>query len=245
MNNMADRAELRMMMLITGHKDEKKATALLNRFRVPVQYLCRGEGTASSELMDYLGLGSTGKAVLLCVVLKNQVPVLFHAINQELNLKKRGKGIAFTFPVSGVNMFILKLLNEEVQQKIMEHLERSENHMTSEITHSFLMVTINQGYSEEVMAAAREAGATGGTVLQARRLGSEETIKRWGISVQPEKEIIFILTEQEKKHDIMKSIGEKCGIHSNAQGIVISIPVDAVTGLEMTRSLTKVPKDAT
>lgn len=106
--------------------------------------------------------------------------------------------------------------------------------MTIEITHSFLMVTINQGYSEEVMAAAREAGAAGGTVLHARRLGSEEPIKRWGISIQPEKEIIFILTEQEKKHEIMKVIGEKCGLHTQAQGVIISIPVDAVTGLEGT-----------
>lgn len=232
MNSSWERPELRMMVLITGHKDVKKAAAVLETYRVPIQYLCRGEGTASSELMDHLGLGTTQKAVLLCPVLRGQVSDLFNTLGKELNLSKSGKGIAFTFPISGVNTFIMKLLNEEVQQKIMEHLERSGNQMTVEISHSFLMVTINQGYSEEVMAAAREAGAMGGTVLHARRLGWEEPIKRWGLSIQPEKEIIFILTGQEKKLAIMKAIGEKHGLRSEAQGTVISVPVDAVTGLE-------------
>lgn len=232
MNSTLKKPELRMMVLITGHKDGEKAADILETQKIPIQYLCRGEGTASSELMNYLGLGTTEKAVLLCMVLKSQVPDLFGALEKELSLNKRGKGIAFTIPVSGVNMFVMQLLSEEVRQKMIEYLEGSENHMTSEITHSLLMVTINQGYSEEVMAAAKEAGAMGGTVLHARRLGSEEPLKRWGISVQPEKEIVFILIEREKKLVIMKAIGEKCGLHSEAQGIVISIPVDAVAGLE-------------
>jgi len=231
MNNTWRRPELRMMVLITSYKDLKKSEAVLETHKVPVQQLCRGEGTASSELMDYLGLGTTEKAVLFCVLLKSQVPELFDTLDKELNLDKPGKGIAFTFPISGASSFIMKLLNEEIQQKITEYLERSENQMANDVTHSFLMVTINQGYSEEAMTAAREAGAAGGTVLHARRLGPEEPMKRWGISVQPEKEIIFILTEQANKLKVMEAIGEKCGLHSEAQGIVISIPVDAVTGL--------------
>jgi len=227
-----ERPVIRMMALITGYKDAKKAAAVLKTHRIPVQYLCRGEGTASSELMDYLGLGTTDKAVLLCVVLKSQVPDLLRTLKEELRLDKPGKGIAFTFPVLGINSFVMNMLREDIQQKIVEHLERSEAQMISHMTHSFLMITINQGYSEEVMDAAKESGATGGTVLHARRLGTEEPMKKWGISIQPEKEIIFILTEQDKKHAIMRAIGEKCGLHSEAQGIVISIPVDAVAGLE-------------
>lgn len=232
MNSMKERPELRMMLLITEYKDAQKAAAILERCKNPVQYLFKGEGTASNELMEYLGLGATNKTVLLCMVLKNQVADLFDAFEKELNFNNCGKGIAFTFPISGVNTIIMKLLNEEVQQKIIEHLERSENRMTSEFTHSFLMITINQGYSEEVMEEARKEGAAGGTVLHARRLGSEESLKRWGISIQAEKEIIFMLIEREKKIAIMKSIGEKYGLHSDAQAVVISIPVDAVAGLE-------------
>jgi len=30
----------------------------------------------------------------------------------------------------------------------------------------------------------------------------------------------------------MKSIGEQCGLHTEARGVVISIPVDAVAGIK-------------
>ena len=85
-----------------------------------------------------------------------------------------------------------------------------------------IMAIVNQGYSEEVMAAAKTAGATGGTVFQSRRVGSEDTIKFWGITIQPEREMVLIL---------MKSIGKSCGIQSEAQGVVFSLPVDNMIGL--------------
>jgi hypothetical protein len=160
------------------------------------------------------------------------VAELFDSFNNDLHLGRHGKGIAFAFPISGANSFVAKLLTKEIQQDLSENTQGSDNKMASEVTHSFLVVIINQGYSEEAMTAAREAGAGGGTVLHARSLDLEETMKKWGISIQPEKEIIFILAEQEKKHKIMEDIGEKCGLHSDAQGIVVSFPVDAVTGLD-------------
>ena len=225
----------RMLVLIVDDKVVKKATEVLHAYRAPVQLLCRGNGTANSDLMDYLGLGSMEKAVLLCPVLKQHVPEIFETLDLELKLSKPGKGIAFTFPISGVSSFLLEMLNDEVKEKIREHLERKLEHMDTATPHSLLMVTINHGYSEEVMATAKKAGATGGTVLRARRLGHEEPMQKWGIYVQAEKEIIFILAEQENKLDIMKTLAEKCGLHSDAQGLIISIPVDAVVGLGMTK----------
>ena len=223
----------RMLVLIIDHSGVKKATEVLEKYRVPVQLLCKGKGTASSDLMNYLGIGETEKAVLLCPVLKLHVSELFDVLNRDLKLNKPGKGIAFTFPISGASSFVLEMLNDEARQKIKEHLERRVEQVDHTITHSLLMVTINQGYSEAVMTAAKQAGAAGGTVLLARRLGLEAPMQKWGINIQPEKEIIYILAEQEKKLAIMKVLGEKYGLHSEAQGLIISIPVDAVAGLEV------------
>ena len=60
-------------------------------------------------------------------------------------------------------------------------------------------------------------------------------MQKWGINAQAEKEVIYILAEQESKLPIMKAIAEKCGLRSEAQGLVISIPVDAVVGLDMSK----------
>lgn len=223
--------KLRMMVLITGPKNAIKAVDVLNQKNIPVQYLSRGEGTASNEILDLLGIGSSEKAVLFSVVPKAYVRKLFVKLEERLGLSRLGKGIAFSIPVSNASLCMMKMLCDDQISSIVQKLERSGSQMTNPITHSLLMVTINQGYSEDVMAVAKEAGATGGTVLHARRVGSDEPMKRWGISIQEEKEIVFILTPQEGKMAIMKAVGEFCGIQSKAQGLIVAIPVDAVAGL--------------
>lgn len=80
--------------------------------------------------------------------------------------------------------------------------------------------------------AAREAGANGGTVVTSRRIGNEQALGFWGMSIQNEKDMVFIVAENETKLDIMKAIGEKCGLHSEAQGVLVSLPIDHVIGFE-------------
>ena len=98
--------------------------------------------------------------------------------------------------------------------------------------YQIIVALVNQGYSEEVMAAARPAGAAGGTVLHSRRVGAEEALSQWGFSLQEEKEAVMILAKAESKLAIMQAICDNCGLQSEAQGIVLSLPVDRVVGLE-------------
>ncbi|GAA2902615.1 transposase [Enterococcus pseudoavium] len=228
---MTHKPAIRMLVLIISHKDVKKAHTILETHNSPVQDLCIGEGAATNEVMDYLGLGTTEKALLFCPVLKSQVPTLFEALGKGLGLHKPNKGCVFTFPISGASSYIMKILASEMPEQNQAFSEREEKKMSHEAKHSLLMVTINQGFSEEVMIAATAAGASGGTVVHARRLESQETMRKWGISVQPEKEMVYLLVEQDKKKAVMQAIGEQCGLLSDAQGIIICIPVDGVVGL--------------
>ena len=110
-------------------------------------------------------------------------------------------------------------------------LERNDGDMTDN-DYSMIMAIVNQGFSEDVMNAARPMGASGGTVFHSRRVGNEQAMKFWKISVQEEREVVIILAKKEDKLAIMQEIGKKCGMHSQAQGIVMSLPVDNVMGLE-------------
>jgi nitrogen regulatory protein PII len=83
------------------------------------------------------------------------------------------------------------------------------------------------------MAAAREAGATGGTVINARGNAHQGPVKFFGISVQDEKEIIIILSTRERKAPIMQAVSQAFGISSKAGGIIFSLPVDGVAGLDL------------
>ncbi|MCL2472277.1 MAG: P-II family nitrogen regulator [Treponema sp.] len=98
-------------------------------------------------------------------------------------------------------------------------------------TNDLIVAIVNQGYSDELINTAREAGATGGTVINARGQAYEGAVRFFGISVQDEKELILILTSREKRVPIMRAVCEAHGLNSKAQGIVFSLPVDDARGL--------------
>ena len=92
-----------------------------------------------------------------------------------------------------------------------------------------IVVIVNQGYEEEVMAAARGAGARGGTTFNARGTAKEEdVVKLLGITLNPDKEIVFILTEEEKQNDIMTAVKNCAGLATKGGGLVFSLPVDSI-----------------
>lgn len=94
-----------------------------------------------------------------------------------------------------------------------------------------IMCIINQGFAENVMQAARECGASGGTILNARGTAREEAEAMFNITITPEKEVVFILVPEKNKEDILHSIYQKCGLNSPGQGIAFSLPVDDVVGI--------------
>ncbi len=67
--------------------------------------------------------------------------------------------------------------------------------------------------------------------VNSRRICDDEIIGFWGLGIREEKEIVMILTTVEDKINIMQSISDKCGINSEAKEIVLSMPIDSVTGI--------------
>lgn len=217
---------LRILAVITTPRLSKKALELFRRGNVPVQYEWHGLGTASSEMMDILGLGTPEKRVLLTVLPKPFADRMGRKLKEAAVIGTKNSGIAFTLPMSGANHLLLQML-EALQGE--ETNERGKPGM-EDMKYALIAAVVNQGYSENVMEAARGAGAGGGTVIPGRRTGSEEAIQFWGMSIQEEKEMILIITEQENKLKIMQAISAKCGLHSEADGLVLSLPIDTVIG---------------
>jgi len=94
-----------------------------------------------------------------------------------------------------------------------------------------IICIVNQGFSEEVMQAAKECGARGGTVINARGTAKAEAEEQFHISINPEKEIVLILSKIEIKDAILHAIYTKVGLNSPGQGIAFSTPVDDVVGI--------------
>ena len=97
--------------------------------------------------------------------------------------------------------------------------------------YSLIVTIVNRGYSDEVMDAAREAGAQGGTILYSRGAGIHETETFFGISIQPEKELVMILAKEEIRAAILQAIVHKTGLNREGRGLSFSLPVSAVSGI--------------
>ena len=102
--------------------------------------------------------------------------------------------------------------------------------------HEVIFAIVNSGYAEEAMAVAREQGARGGTILNARGVAREEQAAFFGISIHAEKEILMLVVEKNIRDNILNALYKQMGMGKKAQGIAFSLPVSDAAGL------TKVPE---
>ena len=94
-----------------------------------------------------------------------------------------------------------------------------------------VVAIVNQGFGDSVMDAARQCGARGGTILNARGTAREEAESKFGIMIHPDKEIVLILANTKIKDNILHAIYEQVGLDTPGQGIAFTTPVDDVVGL--------------
>ena len=88
-----------------------------------------------------------------------------------------------------------------------------------------LYIIVNAGFADEAVEIARQAGAGGGTIINAR--GSGPVHKSiLGITVDTEKEIVLSVVSGDKVDNIMAGIKEKMGLNTPANGVCFTMPVE-------------------
>ena len=221
-------SKLYLMTTIINRNLSKKYSNFFDEEDLKVMFITLGSGTASDDVLDYLGLEDTEKAVVFTVLEKEIWKSVKKGLQKKLQIDAPGGGISFIVPLSSIGgMKTLQFLTAG-QDFVKE--EESELKATD---HELIVVIANQGYIELVMDAARGAGAYGGTVIHAKGTGMEQAEKFMGVSLASEKEMIFIVAQKQQKNDIMKSIMEKAGMDSKAKSVVFSLPVTDTAGLRL------------
>lgn len=221
----------RCLVIIVDANIRSCLAEFLTDSNVPIYYQMHGIGTANSDFLNLCGLGDTNKTIMICFVPKHRTRMLLAEMNQALQLHKKGTGIAISIPLNGAQGWLYKLLSTTDPEQNELGLEHEVKKMSETITHAMILVTAKQGYSDDIMRTARAAGATGGTILKGLRCSPAEVATHFGISLQDEQEIVAIVVPKEKKTEIMTAISNQHGINTPAQGIVLSLPVDAIMGL--------------
>lgn len=94
-----------------------------------------------------------------------------------------------------------------------------------------ILAIVNDGFADDVMAVAKEQGARGGTIINARGVAKEDAAAFFGINVHSEKEIVMIVVPKNIRDDVLNAIYKEMGMAKKAQGIAFSLPVTDVAGL--------------
>lgn len=184
-----------------------------------------GFGTAPSEMMDIFGLGSNDKDIVVSIAPRAQVSALATDLAKSLDTTPRYGGLMTIFSLDAIN----RLSAEILSRSVAENTEKgADTEMKSEFEHKMIMVTVNQGYTDQVMQTAKRAGATGGTILRARLAGSErlQQFDEPGMEQGEEKEIILILAPASNAGEIMNEVNREHGLKTEAKGVVCAVPVE-------------------
>ena len=110
MANTFDGSAIKKLKLIITVVDRPKGEFyqdVISQFEVNCQLVLSGMGTASSEIIELLGLNNH-KAVILSVAREDQVEPIMNTLDEKFRTVRNGKGIAFAVPLSsiiGVNLY--------------------------------------------------------------------------------------------------------------------------------------------
>jgi hypothetical protein len=168
--------DFQLLVLIATPKLADKAAEMFLKSALPLQYRLHAQGTASSQIMDTLGLGSSAKTVLLSTVPESFGKHMLAMLHEELRLDAVNSGIAFTIPLTAASNLLFNMMTQTAEKSKDSDLGKRGFYM-SEAKHVLITAIVNRGFGGEVMDAARAAGAR---VADAnRRFGAESEFAQY------------------------------------------------------------------
>lgn len=179
-----------------------------------------GKGTTKPHLLGLLDLGEIKKEIVLLIADKECADKAIIELNRKFEFQKPNHGIAFTTSLSGV-----------VGVSSCHGKQTIEIRGGDPIMYQAILVIVEKGLAEKVMDAATKAGAKGGTIINARGAGLHEHQTLFSMAIEPEKEIVMILSETDKAGSIVESVRNDLKIDEPGNGILFTLNVNKTYGL--------------
>ena len=179
-----------------------------------------GRGTVKSELLNILGITDTRKEIFFTIIDQESEDAFYEKVIKRFHLDKPHHGIAFSMPVKYCSAI-------DGTEKISSPEEKGVNNLGYEA----IFVVVNKGSMDEVLEAAKSAGSTGGTILHGRGSGTKEKETLFNIEIEPEKEIVLILSKADKTQAIVDAIKDRLDIEKPGAGIIFVMDVSRTVGL--------------
>ena len=216
--------ELNMVMAILDRDKTGKLESFYHSLQLPMALTVMARGTATTRHLSLYGLMRTEKALVCTVADAEKTRKLMRFAKNELYVDIPGNGIVVSVPIKSVG-------GAQTLAILTNNQPASSDKPAMKFDYELIYVIYNEGHSDEVMDAARPAGATGGTVISAKGTGLVSTEKFRGLSLASEREIILIVARSSAKANIMRAIITETGPSTPAGAICFSLPISQIAGI--------------
>ena len=219
---------IKMLISIVERGRGSAIMKLYTQRQVFLHCQCPGNGTATSDILNILGLGSSEKDVIISYAAAGAAGQLLTDLDTDLRGAAKTAGIVFMLPLTGINNLVASIIQYKTDpvkpdKKGEEKMEQSDS--------SLILVVCNRCCTDAVMATAKAAGARGGTTIRARWTGIEDLESAYDLSLHAEKEILAIVARNDIRNDLMQAINEKHGLRTEAQAMILSMGIDRIVHL--------------
>ena len=179
-----------------------------------------GKGTTKRSLLQFLELNEVRKEIILMGGTEETVSVALKRLSESLHLEKPGKGIALSLSISGIIGQGREFGSETKEKSGCEKM------------YNLIYTIVEMGKADDVLEAAKKAGSTGGTIVNARGSGNhDQASKVFGMEIEPQKEIVLIISNKKKTKGIVDSIRHELDIDNPGHGVIFTMDVNEAHGL--------------
>ncbi len=179
-----------------------------------------GKGTVNNRILDFFGITDIRKEIVLMVADKKTATKTVTKLDKDFKFEKPNHGIAFTTFVCDV-----------IGASCCKNDNLKEGRGVDNTMYQAIITIVDKGKAEYVINAANAAGSKGGTIINGRGSGIHETAKLFSMEIEPEKEIVLILSKRERTESIINSIREQLKIDDPGKGIIFIQDVNKTYGL--------------
>ncbi|NLL42081.1 MAG: P-II family nitrogen regulator [Firmicutes bacterium] len=210
-----------LLYVIVNHGLGSKVLGMAKDNGVSGGTIMLGRGTVHNRLLRLLELSDIRKEIVLMVAEQQLARETLQFIDSKLELSRPNHGIGFTMPVGA---FIgTGTGNPDYAFDAEDGGVRS--------MHRAIFIIVDKGKGEQVMDVAKSVGARGGTIINARGSSTHETIRLLNMEIEPEKEIVLILTRSESTAGIVRAVRENLKIDEPGNGIIFVQTVSETYGI--------------
>lgn len=176
-----------------------------------------GRGSVQNSFLRMLYLGDLEKEIIFTLGTKEELRRIIAALQAATDIRKKRPAVGFLLDVSA--FYRLPSRTPTLDTPLtLEGPKMSK--------HELICVVANTGYADDIMDAARKAGATGGTIIKARGTSNMSDGSFFGITIVPEKEMVMIVVKNEQYEPILSAVKSCPCLNETGIGIVFSLPVE-------------------